>query len=130
MFTRLLASSLPLSCAGDFACADSAGFDAGIVLAAVGAVAVLVVAYLLFRRRHSQWTFLLGLLTVVTGAAIGLTQQAPASFGWFAYAPISESVFMPMMPSSLPGLILVGTGLLITGVGIGGMLRRGAPFER
>ncbi|QEE61900.1 hypothetical protein FVA74_10220 [Salinibacterium sp. dk2585] len=129
MSTRLLPSSLPLSCAGDFACSDSSGFDAGIVLAVVGALAVLVVASLLFRHRHTQWTFLLGLLALVTGAAIGLAQQPPASFGWFAYIPTSDSVFVPMMPSTLPGLILVGTGLLVTGVGIGGMLRRGAPFE-
>lgn len=125
----MLASSLPLSCAGDFACADTSGFDAGIVLAILGAFAVLVVAYLLFRRRHTQWTFLLGLLSVVTGAAISLAQQPSASFGWLAYAPISDSAFVPMMPATLPGLILVGAGLLVTGVGIGGMLRRG-PFER
>ncbi|WP_403020554.1 hypothetical protein [Salinibacterium sp. GXW1014] len=129
MFIPRRASSIRASCAGDFACSDTAGFDAGLVLTVVGALAVLVVAYLLFRRRHVQWTFLLGLLTIITGAAIGLAQQ-PASFGWFAYAPVNGSVFVPMMPSTLPGLILVGTGLLVTGVGIGGMLRRGAPFER
>lgn len=54
---------------------------------------------------------LLGLAALVAGVVIQLS--TPVSFGWFAYAPLSEATFVA------PGLLTqFGVGPILTGVGI------------
>ena len=36
-----------------------------------------------------------GLALIATGVIIGLTAPSAVSFGWFAYAPLSETTFSP-----------------------------------
>lgn len=43
------------------------------------------------------WTCL-GFAALVIGGLIMVTSQEPASFGWFAYAPLSGDTFEPVLP--------------------------------
>lgn len=117
---------LPLSCTPGVACADTTASDWGIPLAVAGAAVVLIVGVVLFRRRHVQWTFLLGVIATITGTALVFGPGAPATFGWYAYAPLSEATFgvYPLAPRRIAGLIIGAVGLLVTGFGLGGMFRR------
>ncbi|WP_160422484.1 hypothetical protein [Agromyces seonyuensis] len=65
---------------------------------------------------------LVGLLVagglLVVGGAVLLAESQPAvvgSFGWFAYQPLSESVFVPMLlsPTSIAGWTCLGFGALV-----------------
>lgn len=55
---------------------------------------------------------------VIGGAVLLLvSNQAPASFGWFAYQPMTNSLFMPgslvvLTPSALMGAAVAVLGLL------------------
>lgn len=63
-----------------------------------------------------------GGVAAVAGAAILarallLIPVSPsASFGWFAYAPLSDAVFVPSGVIALPTWALAGVGLLVAGV--------------
>ena len=57
----------------------------------------------------SYWLYLFGGLTVVAGF---VTPGGAASFGWFAYTPLSNAIYMPGV-----GADLWITGLLVSGLG-------------
>ncbi len=63
----------------------------------------------------SFWFFLFGSLTVVAGF---LTPGGAADFGWFAYAPLNNSVYSPGAGSDLwiVGLTISGLGTILGGV--------------
>ncbi|MGH3326634.1 MAG: aa3-type cytochrome oxidase subunit I [Streptomycetales bacterium] len=63
----------------------------------------------------SYWLFLFGGLMVVAGF---FTPGGAASFGWFAYAPLSSAVFSPTVGADLwtMGLVLSGFGTILGGV--------------
>ncbi len=73
-------------------------------------------------RRRGE--LILGIILPVTAGVLALTglilllrPDPPASFGWFAYAPLSSTAFMPMpWFSSTPhavGAILIGVGIAV-----------------
>ncbi|MFE6968641.1 hypothetical protein [Isoptericola sp. NPDC057653] len=47
-----------------------------------------------------------------------------ASFGWFAYAPLSDTVFVPGSSRLMGMWVLFGLGALLTGLGGGFLLGR------
>lgn len=62
---------------------------------------------------------ILALLGIIAGGATLIYGLArPASFGWFAYAPLSDEVFLPGMTmldnTQVTGLALLVAGLLCT----------------
>ncbi len=63
----------------------------------------------------SYWLYLLGGLITVAGF---LTPGGAASFGWFAYAPLSTSTFSPGLGGDLwvMGLALAGVGTILGSV--------------
>ncbi len=58
-----------------------------------------------------------GLVVLAVGVALILTTGGSASFGWFAYSPLSEATFSPLFPLMTPqgqiGLTTGISGLLI-----------------
>ncbi|MCW4386479.1 hypothetical protein OH146_11915 [Salinibacterium sp. SYSU T00001] len=118
---------LPLSCATAEHCNDAVGTELAIPFAVVAAMLLLGGGVALFRKRHTQWTFLLGLLAIVTGTALTFGPGAETTYGWFAYAERTGEVFParpPLSARGVAGVIVGATGLLVAGIGIGGMLRR------
>ncbi|HEY5887218.1 MAG TPA: cytochrome c oxidase subunit I [Acidimicrobiales bacterium] len=65
----------------------------------------------------SYWVFLGGGLVMVSGF---LTADGPADFGWFAYAPLSDSVNSPGLGGDLwiAGVLLTGMSGVMTSVNI------------
>ncbi|TDD32395.1 cytochrome c oxidase subunit I [Nonomuraea terrae] len=63
----------------------------------------------------SYWLFLFGGLITVSGF---LTPQGAASFGWFAYTPLSDAIFTPSIGGDLwvMGLSLAGVGTILGSV--------------
>jgi len=63
----------------------------------------------------AYWLYLFGGLIAVAGF---LTPQGAASFGWFAYAPLSSTTFSPGLGGDLWvfGLALAGFGTILGGV--------------
>src|SRR5699024_8118234 len=63
----------------------------------------------------SYWMFTFGSLVVMVGF---LTPQGAASFGWFAYAPLSDTTYSPGVGGDLWvfGLFLTGFDTIIGGV--------------
>src|SRR5690625_2161089 len=63
------------------------------------------------------WFFLFGSMIAVAGF---LTPQGAASFGWFAYAPLSNATFSPGIGGDLWvfGLALQGFGTILGGVNL------------
>ncbi|WP_044492749.1 cytochrome c oxidase subunit I [Nesterenkonia massiliensis] len=61
------------------------------------------------------WLFLFGSLVALAGF---LTPQGAASFGWFAYAPLSDTTYSPGVGGDLwvLGLALTGFGTIMGGV--------------
>ncbi|TDE98685.1 hypothetical protein EXU48_00235 [Occultella glacieicola] len=47
-----------------------------------------------------------------------------ASFGWFAYAPLSEATFRSPFTAGLGAIALVGAGALLAGLGAGILVGR------
>ncbi|RHA39818.1 hypothetical protein D1825_11305 [Cellulomonas rhizosphaerae] len=73
---------------------------------------------------------MLAVLLVVGGGWLVWHSSRSATFGWFAYAPLSESVYSPgiLTTTDWVGLALVAVGLLALGA-VGGYAlgrRRGA----
>lgn len=73
-------------------------------------------------RRRSGWLWAGAALIVVTGVitiVFGLAApQASASFGWFAYQPLANAVFVPggpaivLSPLTIVGWVVFTIGLL------------------
>ena len=65
----------------------------------------------------SYWVFLGGGLVMCGGF---LTADGPADFGWFAYAPLSDSVYSPGLGGDLwiAGVLLTGMSGVLTAVNI------------
>ncbi len=63
----------------------------------------------------SYWLFLFGSLIAVSGF---LTPQGAADFGWFAYAPLNDSIHSPGIGADMwiMGLALSGFGTILGGV--------------
>jgi heme/copper-type cytochrome/quinol oxidase subunit 1 len=65
------------------------------------------------RRLLALWTLpIVGVVSLVVGVLL-ITKKEPASFGWFAYAPLSNEAFTPMSPFNVAGLIVVVAGLIL-----------------
>lgn len=91
------------------------------------------------RRGLIAATIVAGVVTV--GAAAGtvaIAAQAPggASFGWFAYQPLSTSVFSPVAawmavsPWLIPALTLTGVALAVTAFLLGRLSVRRTAADR
>ena len=75
----------------------------------------------------SRWVsvcvVILGAATAVIGLVLSLQPSGSASFGWFAYAPLSDTAFVPsgvlLTSQSQIGivLIIIGSALLSFGAG-------------
>ncbi|WP_138067596.1 hypothetical protein [Cellulomonas rhizosphaerae] len=81
-------------------------------------------------RRTLPAVAVLAVLLVVGGGWLVWHSSRSATFGWFAYAPLSESVYSPgiLTTTDWVGLALVAVGLLALGA-VGGYAlgrRRGA----
>lgn len=63
---------------------------------------------------------LLALGVILVGAGVVMASQ-PVTFGWFAYAPLSDGVFMTFPPSLMPTgaavALVAGTALVAGWVG-------------
>lgn len=75
-----------------------------------------------------------GVLAVTGALVILLAPQASASFGWFAYQPLSDAVFVPggfivLTQAAIVGAVLAIVGLIGLAAVVGfalGRRRRGA----
>ncbi|MFD4421914.1 hypothetical protein ACFWN7_10475 [Agromyces sp. NPDC058484] len=64
-----------------------------------------------------------GVLVVGGALLVVVSSQAPASFGWFAYQPLPDSVFVPgsfvvLAQTAVVGAAVTGGGL----IGLGGVV--------
>ncbi|MBF4576654.1 hypothetical protein [Frondihabitans sp. VKM Ac-2883] len=68
-------------------------------------------------RRHGLiWPVASVAATVVGVAAVIWAEAQPVSFGWFAYAPLSDTTFTPDIASDFtPGVVLAVIGLAVLG---------------
>jgi hypothetical protein len=68
------------------------------------------------RSLRQLWPPLLGVMAVVVGVLLVCwAQTSTFSFGWFAYAPLSDTAFVPSDGST--GLV-VGVSLVVIGLGV------------
>ena len=84
-------------------------------------------------RRRALIVLVAGLTLVGVGVAVLMTPQGVASFGWFAYAPLSEATFPPglfLTPLHLWGAAAGVTGLVATSGALGYMVGRRDPTRR
>ncbi len=73
------------------------------------------------RKKHSAMILTIAGIAAVAGAiiltlALMTLPSSAASFGWFAYAPLSDAVFVPSGVIAIPMWGLGGLGLLVGGV--------------
>ena len=69
-----------------------------------------------------RWGILaLGIVLSVVGVWLLLR---PEPVGWFAYAPLSDTAFIPMTSTYIPGLIILAAGIALTAGWIGFRLAR------
>ncbi|HWV76242.1 MAG TPA: hypothetical protein VN027_02905 [Isoptericola sp.] len=77
------------------------------------------------RRRRDTWV---AVLSIVVGAGMivwVLTRPVGyASFGWFAYAPLADTTFVPGSSRLMVMSVLLGLGTLLVGLGGGFLLGR------
>lgn len=92
-----------------------------------------------FRSGLSRWVsvsiVILGSVTAVIGLVLFLLPSGSASFGWFAYAPLSNTAFFPsgvlLTPRSQIGIVLLVIGLALLAFGAGWALgQRQAAGQR
>ncbi|TFC15157.1 hypothetical protein [Cryobacterium sp. MDB2-10] len=86
-------------------------------------------------RRVSVSMVVLGAVAVVIGLVLLLAPGDQASFGWFAYAPLSNTTFSPiglqLSPRSQIGIAMFVVGLAVLAFGAGWMLgQRQAASQR
>ena len=71
-------------------------------------------------RRRRSVALIAGVLLTVAGVVIVLVSlvgsTATASFGWFAYAPLANAVFVPGDLLMLSRITLLGVVLLLVGL--------------
>ena len=77
----------------------------------------------------------LGAVTALVGLVLFLLPGGSASFGWFAYAPLSNTTFLPsgvlLTPQSQIGIVLLIIGLALLAFGAGWVLgQRQAAGQR
>ena len=83
--------------------------------------------------RPEHGVVVLAALLVLTGTLLMLLPTEPTTIGWFAYAPLPQTVFVPdagvlVSPRALVGLILAAVGALALAVWGGwAFARRGIP---
>lgn len=75
-------------------------------------------------RNRAFTVTLWALAASATLVGLGLltrSQTRPSSFGWFAYAPLSETIFVPPVldPGGIIGAVLLGLGLIALGFLVG-----------
>ena len=73
-----------------------------------------------------QWGLLvLGLIGMIVGELL-LTRTTPASFGWTAYAPLSNTLYVPSIVTGtlILGALLMALGLALTAGWVGFRLGR------
>lgn len=112
----------------------------GEILLALGFAALCMTLGFLLGRKITQSaqrrmifivSLILGALLILGGIGLVLWQAYQVqTFGWFAYAPLSESTFVPQTPLSMVetlGKLCMGLGLGVLGLGIGLRSRFGAP---
>ncbi|MEL7977358.1 hypothetical protein AAG589_15960 [Isoptericola sp. F-RaC21] len=77
------------------------------------------------RTRRGTW---LAVASIVVGGGLvvwALVRPVSyASFGWFAYAPLSGTTYSPVAPGLAVTLGLFGAGALLIGLGAGFLLGR------
>ena len=74
-----------------------------------------------------RWGLLvLGLVGIVVGAILLTRPGPPASFGWTAYAPLTNTVFVPpfVTPSLVFGVLLAALGIALVAGWVGFALGR------
>ncbi|MCJ1702739.1 MULTISPECIES: hypothetical protein [unclassified Rathayibacter] len=80
------------------------------------------------RTRRRLLPVVAGALLVVIGIVVAATTPREVSFGWFAYAPLSETMFSPGTMVVTPGLAtaaaLIVLGLLVLAFCAGWLLAR------
>lgn len=86
-------------------------------------------------RLVSVFMVVLGAVAAVTGLVLVLMPSDQASFGWFAYAPLSNTTFSPiglqLSPRSQIGIALFIVGVAAPAFGAGWMLgQRQAASQR
>jgi hypothetical protein len=87
-------------------------------------------------RRLSVALIILGAISCVIGVVLIPLPDNSASFGWFAYAPLNDTVFVPpsgiLTPRSKLGILwaLIGVALLAFGSGWAFGLRQTVPRRR
>lgn len=80
--------------------------------------------------KTSPWKLAISWLAAIVLTAVGaitvlITPPPPIAFGWFAYAPLSESVFTPeggvviLAPTAILGAAASVAGLIALGVLVG-----------
>lgn len=72
------------------------------------------------------------MLLVVIGIVVAATTPSEVSFGWFAYAPLSETMFSPVgtrvvTPGLATAAALIVLGLLVLAFCAGWLLARRRP---
>jgi heme/copper-type cytochrome/quinol oxidase subunit 1 len=75
------------------------------------------------RAAIARWSVLIiGLVAIVIG--IVLVAQRQSSFGWFAYAPLTDLSFMPVSSLNIAGLLVLAVGLVLVAGWVGFMIAR------
>ncbi len=78
-------------------------------------------------RRAVRPLVVLGLGVVATVAGWWLVRTHPTTFGWFAYAPLAETVYAPGRPwQAHAGQVLVVVGIVLVSAAGGYLLGRRA----
>ena len=76
-------------------------------------------------RRAGVLMVALGAVAAATGLVLFLLPGDQASFGWYAYAPLSDSTFIPpdgLSPRNQIGVVVFVVGLVVLAFGAGWML--------
>ncbi|WP_225228495.1 MULTISPECIES: hypothetical protein [Oerskovia] len=84
------------------------------------------------RSRGAVLGLVVGVLLVGVGAWLASRPYWWTSFGWFAYAPLADTTFVPPRPwAQTLGMVALGVGLLVLGFVAGWVVarRRGGQAE-
>ncbi|MCA5892033.1 hypothetical protein LEP48_01540 [Isoptericola sp. NEAU-Y5] len=76
-------------------------------------------------RRWAAAAVVAGAVLLTVGAWQALTWDFRV--GWFAYAPLSDTTFTPVIPNYWLPTALIGVGALLVGLGAGFLLGRRRP---